>query len=332
MKYICIIPHSVDKEEFLKHIDQTKYKNITDVEALKKIDYLEFTYFQLVDKNIKNELYKIQTNISHSFILKHPIQYKSDLHKLVLKKSVNFFSKYFLEQYDLSLDDMSNINKLDPNSLYIIKPTKSFKGDGNKVFKGIKDIHDYLIKNNKNKYHKSRDGKNNKWVIQKYMENPLLLDGKKFHIRWNILLANNNIYMYESAAVFPSAYKYDKNNLDMKIHDTHGESAPVNKHKSFPNDFFDMEYTKSVYKQIYDFFKGMNEMKFFEYTCYEKVNKCFGILGIDFMIDDKYQVKCIEINNQPGYANGFKFTPHLIEGLLDITLYNKSHGKGYINL
>ena len=50
--------------------------------------------------------------------------------------------------------------------------------------------------------------------------------------------------MYESAAVFPSAYKYDKNNLDMKIHDTHGESAPVNEHKSFPNDFFDIPIPK----------------------------------------------------------------------------------------
>jgi hypothetical protein len=214
------------------------------------------------------------------------------------------------------------------DALYIVKPTKSFKGIGNKVFKGPNDIYEYILKNNKNKFHKSRDGKNNKWVVQKYMENPLLLNGKKFHMRWNVLLVKGKVYMYETAVIYPSAEKYDATNLDMKIHDTHSKSAPQEEHKCFPNDFFDKPYTKDIYKDVYDFLKEIKKMGLFEYDCYKETTACYGIIGIDFMITSDYKLKCIEMNNLPGLTSKL-FTPHFVEGLLDLTLYEKTKGKGY---
>ena len=329
MKYICILPTSVNSDEFLKHIDSKKYKNLTTVEELKKIDYLEFVYFQLLNNEMKQILYKIKTKYSSNFLLKNPIQFKSELHHIVQKENPDFFDKYFLEQYDLSIDDASALKKLKKDALYIVKPTKSFHGKGNKVFKGTKNIYEYISQNNKKKFHKSRDGKNNKWVIQKYMENPMLLNGKKFHIRWNVLLAKEKVYMYKTGAVFPSALKYDSTNLDMKIHDTHGKSSLPEEHKGFPNDFFDKSFTKDIYKDICNFIKEIKKMGLFDYECYKETEECYGIIGIDFMINSDYQLKCIEINNMPGYTSGFPFTPHLIEGLLDITLYEKYKGKGY---
>lgn len=329
MKYICVLPTSVSSDEFLKHIDPKKYKNLTSIDELKKVDYLEFVYFQLLDNEMKNVLYKIKTKYSNTFLLKRPIQFKSELHNIILKENHKFFNKYFLEQYDLSITNTSALKKLKKDSLYIVKPTKSFHGEGNKVFRGPNDIYEYILKNNKNRFHKSREGKNNKWVIQKYMEDPMLINGKKFHIRWNILLSKGKVYMYETAAVFPSAVKYDPNNLDMKIHDTHGESASPEEHKCFPNDFFDKPYTKNIYKDVYNFLTEIKKMGLFEYECYEETKECYGIIGLDFMITSDYKLKCIEINNRPGYTSGFPFTPHLIEGLLDLTLYEKSKGIGY---
>ena len=154
MKYICILPTSVNSDEFLKHIDSKKYKNLTTVEELKKIDYLEFVYFQLLNNEMKQILYKIKTKYSSNFLLKNPIQFKSELHHIVQKENPDFFDKYFLEQYDLSIDDASALKKLKKDALYIVKPTKSFHGKGNKVFKGTKNIYEYISQNNKKKFHK----------------------------------------------------------------------------------------------------------------------------------------------------------------------------------
>ena len=328
MKYICIIPGSIDIKEFTKHIDPSEYKNVTNVEELKKVDYLEFTYERLHVPEIDKILYKTKTKYSHSFILKNGIEIKSTLHTIVLKKSRTFFDKYYLPQYDISLSNLSPLKKLDKNALYIVKPIKSNHGVGNKVFRGTDKIKEYLESHKGTFFYKSKKNGENQWVIQKYMENPLLLNGKKFNIRWNVLLANDKVYMYETGAVFPAQLKYDKNDMTMEIHDSHGESSP-SEHKCFPNDFFNESYAKDIYKDIYSFLKGMKKMGLFDIECYKEAEKCFGILGIDFMITDKYELKCIEINNRPGFGSSFPFTPHLIEGLLDLTLYEKTKGKGY---
>jgi hypothetical protein len=55
-------------------------------------------------------------------------------------------------------------------------------------------------------------------------------------------------------------------------------------------------------------------------------------VGIDFMITDKYELKCIEINNLAGFGSSFPFTPYIVEGLLDLTLYEKTKGKGYFEI
>lgn len=332
MKYVCIIPHSVSVKKFMEHLNKNEYKNATTVAELNEINKLEFTYLQIAPKEIRNKIYQMQTKFSHSFILKNQIQFKSDLHKMVHEKNPKFFGKYFLQQYDISLDNMSALNNLQEDSLYIIKPTKSFKGLGNKVFRGRNGIKKYIRHNEKKHFAKSREKGKNQWVIQKYMENPLLLNGKKFHIRWLVLLTNKKVYMYELGVAFPSAVKYDPNDLNMKVHDTHGESAPPSEHKAFPNDFFDEPYTQKVFKDVYQFLKGMKDMRFFEYNCFEEAQDCFGIIGIDFMINSDYELKCIEINNRPGYTSSFNHAPCIVKGLLDLTLKGKKNGKGYLEI
>ena len=328
MKYICVLPTSVVREEFLEHINPNEHKNLTTIDELKKVDQLEFVFIERVNGKMANILYKIPTKYSNTFLLKRHIQFKSELHRIIQEENPNFFDKYFLEQYDLSIDDVSSLKKLAKDALYIVKPAKSFRGIGNQVFKGPNGIYEYILKNNKNKFNKSRDGKNNKWVIQKYIENPLLLNDKKFHMRWNVLLVKGKVYMYENSEVFPSALKYDATNLDMKIHNTQDIFTPHEEHKSFPNDFFDKSYTKDIYKNVYDFLKEIKKMGLFEYDCYEETKECYGIIGIDFMITSDYKLKCIEMNNRPALSSKF-LTPHIFEGLIDLTLYEKTKGKGY---
>ena len=48
------------------------------------------------------------------------------------------------------------------------------------------------------------------------------------------------------------------------------------------------------------------------------------------MITNNFEIKFIEMNNKPGLKISFlKHMPHLISGLLDLTLLNKTKGKDY---
>jgi hypothetical protein len=52
------------------------------------------------------------------------------------------------------------------------------------------------------------------WVIQKYIENPLLIGGRKFDIRAYVLVTpDNKVYLYNDAYVRTSGTAYNINDL-----------------------------------------------------------------------------------------------------------------------
>ena len=56
--------------------------------------------------------------------------------------------------------------------------------------------------------------KSKKFVIQKYIERPLLIEQKKFDIRLYIMISNTGkIYQYQEMYIRVSAYDYDLDNM-----------------------------------------------------------------------------------------------------------------------
>lgn len=54
-----------------------------------------------------------------------------------------------------------------------------------------------------------------KFVIQKYMENPLLIKGRKFDIRaWVLVDHKRNIFLFREGYIRTSSEKFDRNSLD----------------------------------------------------------------------------------------------------------------------
>jgi hypothetical protein len=59
--------------------------------------------------------------------------------------------------------------------------------------------------------------KHNTFVIQKYVERPLLIGGRKFDIRvWVLLDHHHNLYLFKEGAIRTSGSTYgiDANNVD----------------------------------------------------------------------------------------------------------------------
>jgi tubulin monoglycylase TTLL3/8 len=74
------------------------------------------------------------------------------------------------------------------DNIWIVKPASMSRGRGIKTFNNLMEIFDYVI------------GKEISWVVQKYIENPLIIKKRKFDIRQWVLLTDFKpfrVWMYE---------------------------------------------------------------------------------------------------------------------------------------
>ena len=113
----------------------------------------------------------------------------------------------------------NNLHSHNKELIWIIKPgSETNRGFGIQVVKGFKSVlkivDKSLVYNLKNK----RTGTSVKiesdgWIVQLYLEKPLLVSGRKFDIRCFVLLISNKengiiAYFFEDAYVRTSSKKY----------------------------------------------------------------------------------------------------------------------------
>jgi hypothetical protein len=241
------------------------------------------------------------------------------------KKSIE---KYLLTDHYINLYNIYKKNKLrnkmidkykylfKTGKIWIFKAIYSSLGDNIIICKTFdefkKYIHTVLQKKshlykklNYKKYENmgefTKDKYTIEWILQEYINNPLLIDEKKFHLRIFYLYHPNikKYYIYNSCPVYTSKLKYKTDDyLNKDIHDTHFSST--SKYYYFPKDFITIigqHKVDSINKQLVNLFKGVSRC--LKSNCYSETKNCFHIFGADVMITDDYTVKLIEINGKP---------------------------------
>ena len=168
---------------------------------------------------------------------------------------------------------------------------------------------------------KNANGSLRTFILQKYIEKPLLYNKRKFDIRHYMLITCVNGmfkgYWYEEGYLRTSSYEFStKNYRDPQIHltndaiqknnDSYGKYEKGNK-LSY-TDF--QKYLDSSYKgRNFDFFnKMLPKMRdiasdairssYFLLDSDRRANN-FEIFGLDFMIDEEFNPWLIEINTNP---------------------------------
>lgn len=354
MKLVYINDNFV--EEFMKKIineknkKQKKYKILTTTQFLnpniKFVNYIFFT--STTPSKIKKEIYKKKYGFSSPFESK-PIHFsnKQILHDFIAKEDPNTFKKFFMKQYNYN----GSVYKLNKDKMYIVKPTIGFSGFGIKVFNDKNKLKEYIDnfkiteKNTKpevfryikNKIFRSNNDYKLNWIIQEYIENPLLIRERKFHIRVIILGTNINkiskIYLCKKSVMIPAKLKYTKDSLDMDVHDSHIGTTTEEEREVFPDKFinyFGKEKANKIENQIVKLLKKLKSYNFFEFTCYEETNHCYEMYGLDIMITDDFNIKCLEINVDPGAFGVIRNI--VVKGLLDLTLFRKNKTENYIEI
>ena len=228
---------------------------------------------------------------------KSVITNKSNLYFNFSKKYPKECKKYMATTWDARKFPSSNFNG---KNVFIIRPVGvgAFSGFGIDVVSNKQEL-DKTLK----KLHKFPTV-----IISEYIKNPMLWDDKKFHVRSYLLVKNINneltTYFYDFYEIFTAEKKYIKGDWHNKdIHDTHLKS--VGKYVMGPHDFNNVNkelFNNKIYPQMEDCMKYVSKLIEGNAHPYPNAQHGFEIFGCDFMIDEDYNVKLLEVNDHTGLS------------------------------
>ena len=255
---------------------------------------------------------------------KETVTLKNNLYKNMKKEYPKIYKKYFVGQIEIDLNklQLKKIKKfIEKYKVVILKPIFGFSGSGIKVF----DNYDLLTK------HLKKITKNNKcndttwkkycyWVLSEYIQNPMLIKKKKFHLRIFMLYTyiNNKKegYLYKKGTVLHAKNDYKKNNLNKNVSNSH---LATTKYKIYyPNDFkkiIPKNKLKNIKKDMNNIFQHC--LKLLDAKCINSKN-CFEFFGADIMILNDYNIKILEFNDKiTYYPQFFNFNKSNYKKLID---------------
>ncbi len=95
-------------------------------------------------------------------------------------------------------------------NIWLVKPEDANQGKGIEIFRNIREIQSYLF---------SRPVNNQQWVIQKYVEKPLLYKLRKFDIRvWALVTNSFEIYIFKHGYLRTSSNDYSLQSKNNYVH------------------------------------------------------------------------------------------------------------------
>lgn len=198
-----------------------------------------------------------------------------------------------------------------------MKPSGLSRGRGIDVFNQLCEILDY------------GRGKETQWVVQKYIENPLIVCERKFDIRVWVLVSDNDpltIWFWNRPYVrFPAA-DYDDTNLnDRYVHLTNNSVAKNSKNRKFIGDgnmwfseeledYLQERYGRNVWEE--EVVPKMKQLVKNSLLCtgasLSDQKGCFELFGYDILIDNNFNPWLIEINSSPTMESSTVSAPILI--------------------
>lgn len=233
---------------------------------------------------------------------------KNELYNTMKTTYGKDYRKILPETYDMSdFDDAKEFvvnyfkrEKEGKENYWIVKPCNDTHGKGIGIFNNISPI--------------IKTANSIPCIVSKYITNPLLFNGKKFDLRFIILMkydvmwqsAKPDIYLYNT---FWTRFANNQFNLDdLTDYETHFTVMNYGHHltklldKDFIIQFNEMfgdkckweEMQKKIELMLSRTFDAVIQSKFYKF----EVSSC-AIYGADIMIDDEFNPYLLEMNFQP---------------------------------
>jgi hypothetical protein len=202
---------------------------------------------------------------------------------------------------------------------------------------------------------------NSNWVIQKYLEKPLLYNNRKFDIRvWVVITCDNELYVYKEGYLRTSSDSYTLSSSENWVHLTNNclQKHGVHYGEHEEGNTLGFEAFRNYLKQVYagvdinfdrDIIPRIHDLIIDTFLAIKndlnksKRKNCFELLGYDFMIDEDFRTWLIEVNVNPylGIPNDYirDLLPKMIDDMFQLVLYphyppfeQPTHNNDYILL
>ena len=221
----------------------------------------------------------------------------------------------------------SDLNGNPSKNVWIIKPAGKSRGRGIQVFDDYDEIMDVTDSNG--------NGQESQWVAQKYVENPMLILGRKFDIRQWVLVTDWNpltLYFYSDSYLRFCATDYSLDDLKNKY--VHLANNSISKHaKNFDQDKIEgnMWHSDQMIEHLNEYGDGQDlwtnriqkQMK--QIVAWSTMSvqdmvqnrkRSCELYGYDFMVDSNLDVFLIEVNSSPACDYSTKVTEKLVKEML----------------
>lgn len=195
------------------------------------------------------------------------------------------------------LDEVQNVFEGD---VFIVKPV----GSGASSSKGIS-----IVTNNQELAQAKKDAKLNQkwdWIISRYIKNPLLFNGLKFHFRCYLMVTSTNkFYKFHYYQIIPAIEKYKASDFANKnIHDSQGNNIPGS--DTYPNEFtypYDLSDKRIQVEVERVMERIIHVLKTNPIRGYDESKYSYEILGMDILFDESYHAWLLEVNTKIGHYN-----------------------------
>jgi hypothetical protein len=203
-------------------------------------------------------------------------------------------------------------------NFWLFKPADFNRGRGIRIFNSLENFKGILSEFLNEMHTTARDQKENQYVIQKYIESPLLIDGRKFDIRvWVLVTQKLSLFFYKEGYVRTSSEVFSLEDSTLNNRFVHLTNNAVQKESLFYSKFesgnqlsfqslqeyFSKKFSTQVpFTALVETMKKMVSLTFA--SAKKKLNQnnrefCFEVFGFDFIIDSNFKVWLIECNTNP---------------------------------
>ena len=216
---------------------------------------------------------------------------------------------------------------------WILKPSVTNKGSNISLCDGWETLLDAL----------EEQPDIREWVLQRYVEQPLLVVGHKFHLRVYILCVGAlKVFVFDQILVLLAAHPYEAaDTADIYKHLTNTarsaedinfseekfvkvlDDLPFYLEREYPRLLEGKTYAQllaHIRSQVHDITGNLFTAFENEYTVFAPMPNCFELYGLDFMVDESLDVHLLEVNPGPDFKQTGGRLKGLIEALWENTL------------
>ena len=345
---------SIEKAQVVNHFEyhcELTNKSKTFINLFRYCEFNEINLFSFYPLTI---IITFNTNTFNSQIENFKRLY-NDIPNLVYNdkekdNNKNDLNKYYIDYFNVNLSKkIGSVQKIkipkthyNGKNMWLLKRDNLNRGRKIKVLSNLEDI----IKEINTLYEQKSP---NNLLIQKYIEQPLLYNKRKFDIRIWVLFTfikienKYEVYVFKEGHLKACSDEFNIDSDDLFIHLTNYSVQKHNKNFSkteVGNEISFNDFQKELNEKSNKENEGKNNQIDFRKDIFPEIIKiialsansvkgkinltnrgnCFEIFGYDFILDINYRPFLLEINTNPGYEESSPLIKMLVPRMIDDAL------------